>query len=83
MYTKLLDDVFNQSKETCLSELKIPNKLNEILDMINHIPDEKYSLECWEYLISYITDKKIKVKTVSDAKDYITKWVKENKRLQM
>ncbi len=78
MKSELLDYVFESSKETCLSELKIAKHFVFVLDIIDQIPDEKYSLESWKYLIFYIMDKTIEINNVSEAKSYIRKWVQDD-----
>lgn len=78
MKSELLDYIFKESKETCLSELKVVDNFIFVLEIIKQIPDEKYSLESWKYLIFYIMDKKVEINNVSEAKNYIMKWVQDN-----
>lgn len=80
MKSKLVDFIYEASKESCLSELKVPSKLQAIENIIMQVPEQQYDLESWEYLIFYITDKKIKLQSVTDAKDYIKEWIKQNNK---
>ncbi len=51
---KLLDDL--AEKEDCfISSLKAPFEKQKIIHIFQTIPPEQYSLQEWEYSISYLT----------------------------
>lgn len=75
----LLDDIYDRSNLIYLSDLKVPIKLLLNMDIIQDIADDRYSVEEWEYVYQYITEKKQKHKAVKEIKNDLYRYAVHSK----
>lgn len=75
MKKNLLEHIFDNAKEACMSDLKNPRNLKPYLSYIMQIEDHVYTTEDWQYVYMYLTGEHIDG-TVDEIKQLLHEWVK-------
>lgn len=67
---KLLEDL--AKKQNCfISSLRDPSEQKRVCGALLQIEPDQYTLDEWDYCISYLVGHKIRFMTVKDAKNFI------------
>lgn len=74
MKYKLMEHIYSNSQNKCLSELRNPDILRYCMKMVESIPVDAFTLEDWKYTYQYITGNKIDADTVEDVKQALKTW---------
>lgn len=74
MREELLEYIFEHSKEDCLSDLRNPAVFRMHMVFITKIDDQKYSIDEWNQLISYICGHIGRADNVKEAKEMLNRW---------
>ena len=74
MEYKLMEYIYNNSRNECLSELRKPDVLRYSMNMILNISEDEFTLDDWKYTYQYITGKIIEVNTIKDVKQALKEW---------
>lgn len=73
----LLEEIYELTNESYLSDLKIPEKVINYMELIKGIPDNQYSVEEWKYVFSYIVGRASNCTDVSQIKEELEQYVED------
>lgn len=75
----LLDRLAELSRLLYLSDLRAAWSTQAVLTALSAISAEEYPAEEWNQAISYILYDEVSFQDPAEAKDYLVKWMKQNK----
>ena len=74
MREELIEYIFMNIHEECLSDLRLPKIFRKHRDFILGIKEDSYSLQEWNRLIDYICQPSRQAETIKEAKDMLLEW---------
>lgn len=75
MKKNLLEHIFDNTTEACMSDLKSPKILKRYVSYIMEIDTQEFTVEDWRYVYMYLTGKHVNG-TIEEIKQLLEEWVK-------
>lgn len=75
MKARLLEHIYEQTQEACMSDLKNAEILKPYVTSILQIDEKEYEVEEWMYAYTYLTGCVFKG-TIEEIKQALLEWVK-------
>lgn len=79
MREDLLEYIFTQINEECLSDLRIPSVFYRHLGFIMNIDEQMFAIKDWNQLLNYLYLPNKEANSVKEAKEMLKQWAQQKK----